>query len=131
MGVQGGAGFQQTSSTFNAGAINGLNYLMASNSLGTSYELRISLDATYASSGDPVFAGDTISLYLQSTESGGNEWFPNYSSSPEAGLLYTLAAAPAPEPSVLALLACGGVFTIAVIARRRRNYSRTSRRFSE
>ncbi|HEY1717350.1 MAG TPA: PEP-CTERM sorting domain-containing protein [Verrucomicrobiae bacterium] len=122
MGVQSGVGFQQASGVFNTGGtINGLNYMMASNSLGTSYELRISLDATYNTGGAPVFTGDTVSIYLESSEAGGSEWFPNFSSSAPAGLTYTLAAAPVPEPSSFSLLAFGGgALAIIGIARRRR-----------
>lgn len=131
--IQGGNGYQENSGVFNAGAVSGLNYLMASNSLGTDYELRLSLDVL-GTNGLPMLTGNTISIYLESGSeagSGGNEWFPNYSSSAEAGLLYTLAAAPVPEPSVFALLACGGAFTAMVFMRRRQSYLRSGRRFSK
>ncbi|HEY3761501.1 MAG TPA: hypothetical protein VGN23_07120 [Verrucomicrobiae bacterium] len=121
--VQSGNGYQETSGVFNAGAVNGLNYLMASNSLGTSYELSISLDATYASGGAPVFTGNTISLYLESSEGGsvGNEWFPNASGSSEGGLIYTLGVESVPEPSVAGVsLLCAGCVAVVVIQRRKK-----------
>jgi hypothetical protein len=131
--VQSGSGYQETSGVFNAGAIDGLDYLMASNSLGTSYELRISLTATDATGGTPVFPDSTISLYLESSEGGsvGNEWFPNASGSSEGGLIYTLAPEPAPEPSTSILLAGPGAFAVALIARRRLKYAQDKRNLSQ
>src|SRR6266478_3790288 len=64
--VQGGAGYQEKSGNFNAGGINGLDWLAAPAGPATEFELRIARNATYASDSTPVFAGDTIALVLES-----------------------------------------------------------------
>jgi hypothetical protein len=76
--VQAGAGYQQKTGTFNAGAINGLNWAGLPSGAATEFEFRISLHATNASDNTPVFASNGVSLTLESDKTGfiSTEWFP-------------------------------------------------------
>jgi hypothetical protein len=84
--IQGGAGYQETNGIFNDGTISGLSWLASPTGVGTNFEVRISRNATYAN-GTPVFTNNTIAIFLESSESAGNEWFPNIT----GGLTYTFA----------------------------------------
>ncbi len=90
--VQGGAGYQEKSGNFNAGGINGLDWLAAPAGPATEFELRIALNATNASDATPVFAGDTIALVLESETVSftPTEWVPPVA----GGLVYTFASPP-------------------------------------
>src|SRR5437879_1049507 len=86
--VQGGAGYQEKAGNFNAGGINGLDWLAAPAGPATEFELRIARNATYASDATPVFASDTIALVLESeTNFTPTEWVPPVL----GGLLHTVA----------------------------------------
>jgi hypothetical protein len=84
--IQSGNGYRETNGIFNAGSINGLSWLASPAGSGTDFEVRISLNATYTDS-SPVFVSNTFAIFLESSESAGNEWFPNVT----GGLTYTLA----------------------------------------
>lgn len=84
--IQSGSGYRETNGIFNAGAISGLSWSASPTGSGTEFEVRISLNATYAD-GHAVFSHNTFAIFLESGETGGNEWFPNVT----GGLTYTLA----------------------------------------
>ena len=85
--VQSGNGYRETNGVFNAGTINGLSWQASPAAPATEFEVRISRNATYALNGAPVFTNNTIAIFLESSESSGNEWFPNVT----GGLLYAFA----------------------------------------
>lgn len=87
--IQSGKGYRETNGVFNAGTINGLDWLASPSAPSTGFEVRISRHATYTN-GASIFANNTIAVFLESGESSGNEWFPNVS----GGLIYTFATDP-------------------------------------
>jgi len=93
--IQQGAGYQQASGTFNAGTINGLNWSNAP-ATGTNFEMSISLGATYASSGLPVFTGKTFAIAFEAEDTGFNPI--EYAPANGGGIVYTIATNSAVAP---------------------------------
>ena len=89
--IQGGIGYQEKNGGFNEGAINGLGWNLVGSPDSTDFEFSISLGATYASDGTPVFATNTIALLLEgdNTSYASTEYAP-----PSGGLVYTFATPP-------------------------------------
>ncbi len=89
--IQGGGGYQQKNGGFNEGGINGLDWAIVPEGVGTDFEFRISRHATYASDGLPVFTAATIGLVFDAE----NTSFQTVDTAPDAGgLLYSLFDAP-------------------------------------
>lgn len=90
--IQWGGGYQEKNGGFNEGGINGLGWNLAGSPDSTGFELSISLGATYASDGTPVFTTNTIALLLEgdNTSYASTEFAP-----PSGGLIYTFATPPA------------------------------------
>ncbi|HEY1717351.1 MAG TPA: immunoglobulin domain-containing protein [Verrucomicrobiae bacterium] len=101
--VQSGVGYYQAPGTFNAGAAGDVGWLSAPAAPASDFEYRISRH-TLGINGLPMFTNNTVALYLESGESSGSEWFPNFSSSPLAGLTYTFAPSSAILTTNLALV---------------------------
>src|SRR5262245_29089153 len=93
MVIQGGAGYQETNSAFNAGTVTGLGWLAAPSGTATEFELRIARSAKYSSDGTPVFTNNTIALVFESEDMNytPKEWVPPL----VGGLVYTFAEPPA------------------------------------
>jgi hypothetical protein len=70
--IQAGVGYQEKAGSFNAGDINGLDWLAAPTGAGTEFELRFSRHATYADpdAGGLVFRTNTIAVVLESENAG-------------------------------------------------------------
>jgi hypothetical protein len=91
--IQWGGGYQERNGGFNEGAITNLGWNLAGSPDSTDFEIAISLGATYASDGTPVFANGTIAILLE----GDNTSYINTAFAPPAGgLVYTFASASAP-----------------------------------
>lgn len=89
--IQGGGGFQEKNGGFNEGGINGLDWVIQPDGVGTDFEFRISRNATYASDGLPVFTASTIGLVFDAE----NTSFQTVDTAPDSGgLLYPLFDAP-------------------------------------
>jgi hypothetical protein len=103
--IQWGGGYQETNGGFNAGTINGLGWSMAGSADSTDFEMAISLKATYASDGTPVFNRGTVAILLEGDDTSYTsvEYAP-----PEGGLVYTLASPPAPPLTNLTLVSLTG-----------------------
>lgn len=103
--IQQGSGYQEKNGGFNEGGINGLDWAVTPEAEGVEFECRISRDATYATDGKPVFAGDTIHVMLETEDS-------NYvvaDTAPDSeGLAYTFATFPATELAALNVTLVGG-----------------------
>jgi hypothetical protein len=102
MVIQDGFGYQETNGSFNDGiTVNNLGWAIAGSTNSLDFELSISLGATYASDGSPVFTNNTIAIVLEGDTSGyvSEEYVPTY-----GGLIYTLASPPVPPSTNLALL---------------------------
>jgi hypothetical protein len=96
--VQGGGGYQQKGGGFNEGAIDGLNWLMAPEGVGTEFEVRFSRHAKFATDGLPVFAGDTIAFYLESE----NTSYQTVDVAPDADpVVHTFTATPLTDLAAL------------------------------
>jgi hypothetical protein len=95
--IQWGGGYQETNGSggFNVGNINGLGWAIAGSADYTDFEASISLGATDATGGSPVFSGlgSTIAILLEgdNTSYTSVEFVP-----PAGGFVYTLATPPAP-----------------------------------
>lgn len=89
--IQWGGGYQEKNGGFNEGGVNNLGWSIAGSADNLDFELAISLGATYASDGTPVFAGNTIAILLEgdNTSYVNSEFVP-----PTAGLVYFLAPVP-------------------------------------
>jgi hypothetical protein len=87
--IQWGGGYDERNGGFNSGGVNNLGWNIAGSAGETNYELSISLGATYASDGAPVFTGNTIAILLEgdTTNYVSQEFAPS-----AGGLVYTLAA---------------------------------------
>ena len=99
--IQGGAGYEETSTTFNAGGVNGLDWAIASSPDNTDFEMRISFSATYADDGSNVFTSPTIAFALDAENSSfaSVDWAPA-----TGGISYTIASPPVPPAANLALV---------------------------
>lgn len=84
--IQSGVPYQENSGVFNAGTDSNLNWLSAPAAPTNEFEIRISRN-TLGTNGLPVLTNNTIALFLESSESSGNEWFPTAT----GGLIYTFA----------------------------------------
>ncbi|HUD45431.1 MAG TPA: Ig-like domain-containing protein [Candidatus Baltobacteraceae bacterium] len=101
--IQGGAGYQEAAGIFNDGGVDNLGWAIAGSTNSMQFELSISLGATFASDGAPVFTNNTIALVFEGdTPSYDNvEFVPAEGT---GGLVYTLAPAPAPLSNNLPLI---------------------------
>jgi len=63
--IQWGGGYQERNGGFNEGGINNLGWSIAGSVDSTDFELSISLGATYASDGTPVFTNSTVAILLE------------------------------------------------------------------
>ena len=85
--IQSGSGYRELNGNFNAGGVNGVDWLASPGGTGTEFEVRISRSATYADNSAPVFTNGTIAFNFESDETIGNEWFP----SAPGGISYSFA----------------------------------------
>ena len=89
--IQGGGGFQEKNGGFNEGGIDGLDWFMQPDGVGTDFEFRISRSATFADDGQPVFTAPAIGLVFDAE----NTSFQTVDTAPDSGgLLYALFDAP-------------------------------------
>jgi hypothetical protein len=84
--IQSGVPYQENPGVFNAGMDSNLDWLSAPAAPANEFEVRISRN-TLGTNGLPVLTNNTIALFLESSESSENEWFPGAT----GGLLYTFA----------------------------------------
>jgi hypothetical protein len=99
--IQWGGGYDERSGVFNGGTVNNLGWAIAGSADSMDYELSISLGATYASDGAPVFTGNTIAILLEGDTASYSsvEFVP-----PSGGLVYTFASPPTPLSTNLSLV---------------------------
>ena len=90
--VQWGDGYQEKHGGFNETTINNLRWAIAGSVDSTDFELAISLRATYASDGTPVFATNTLAILLE----GDDTSYTSVEYVANGGLVYTLALGSAP-----------------------------------
>jgi hypothetical protein len=103
--IQGGAGYDERGNVFNGGDVNGLVWLCVPGDVGTNFEFRISLAATYVNDGLPVFTTNVINFAFDAE----NTSYVSVNRLPASGTLsYTLALAPAVPPGPLAMDVSGG-----------------------
>jgi len=89
--IQGGGGYQEKNGGFNEGGINGLDWAIFPEGVGTDFEFRFSRHATYESDGKPVFTNGTIALVFDAE----NTSFQTVDTAPDAGgLTYVLYEPP-------------------------------------
>ena len=90
--IQWGGGYDERTGVFNGGNVNNLGWDVAGSTNGLDFEASISLGATYALDGAPVFATNTITILLEgdTVAYASVEFAP-----PSGGLVYTLATVPA------------------------------------
>ena len=89
--VQSGGGYQQKNGGFNEGGINGLDWAISPEGVGTDFEFRISRKATFASDGLPVFTAPAVGLVFDAE----NTSFQTVDTAPDSGgLVYTFFDAP-------------------------------------
>jgi hypothetical protein len=102
--IQGGAGYQEATGVFNAGAINDLNWAAAPDGPAADFEARISRLAANASDGSPVFSSDTIAFILESEDAN----FARQDTAPDIeGVEYTFTPAPPPLGDAVDLVTLG------------------------
>ena len=95
--IQAGVGYQEKNGAFNEGPINGLDFAVAPEGVGSEFELRISRNATYGSDNQRVFTSDVIRFFLETENSS----FVTTDTAPNsAGLEVTLFGASAGSLSV-------------------------------
>jgi hypothetical protein len=100
--IQGGSGYQEKNGTFNDGTgINNLGWSIAGSADSTDFELAISLGATYASDGTPVFTSSTVAILLE----GDDTSYTSVEYVVNGGLVYALASAPTAPATNLTLVA--------------------------
>jgi len=100
--IQWGGGYQEKNGTFNDGTgINNLGWGIAGSADSMDFELAISLGATYASDGTPVFTSSTVAILLEGDDTAYTpvEFVVN------GGLVYGLASAPTAPVTNLSLVA--------------------------
>jgi hypothetical protein len=89
--IQGGGGYQEKNGGFNEGGINGLDWAISPEGVGTDFEFRFSRHATYESDGKRVFTNDTIALVFDAE----NTSFQTVDTAPDSGgLTYALFQPP-------------------------------------
>ena len=89
--IQGGGGYQEKNGGFNEGGINGLDWAISPEGVGTDFELRFSRHATYESDGQRVFTNSTIALVFDAE----NTSFQTVDTAPDSGgLTYVLYEPP-------------------------------------
>jgi hypothetical protein len=89
--IQGGGGYQQKNGGFNEGGINGLDWAIFPEGVGTDFEFRFSRRATYESDGKPAFTNSTIALVFDAE----NTSFQTVDTAPDSGgLTYVLYEPP-------------------------------------
>ena len=89
--IQGGGGYQEKNGGFNEGGINGLDWAISPEGVGTDFEFRFSRHATYESDGKQVFTNSTIALVFDAE----NTSFQTVDTAPDAGgLTYVLYEPP-------------------------------------
>ena len=100
--IQGGSGYQEKNGTFNDGTgINNLGWSIAGSADSMDFELSISLGATYASDGTPVFTSSTVAILLE----GDDTTYAPVEFVVNGGLVYALASAPTAPATNLSLVA--------------------------
>src|ERR1700677_2942823 len=83
--IQWGAGYEEATGAFNEGSINGLGWNIAGSPDSTDFEIAISLGATDATGGNPVFSSNTIAILLEGDNTGyANPIF----APPSGGMVY-------------------------------------------
>ena len=103
--IQWGGGYQEKNGTFNDGSgINNLGWGIAGSADSMDFELSISLGATYASDGTPVFTNSTIAILLE----GDDTSYTSVEFVTSGGLVYALASAPTAPTTNLTLVALSG-----------------------
>jgi hypothetical protein len=89
--IQGGGGYQEKNGGFNEGGINGLDWAISPEGVGTDFEFRFSRHATYESDGKRVFTNDTIAVVFDAE----NTSFQTVDTAPDSGgLTYVLSQPP-------------------------------------
>jgi hypothetical protein len=89
--MQGGGGYQQKNGAFNEGAIEDLDWAMQPEGTASEFELRFSRRSRYSTDGQPVFAGESIALFLESE----NTSFQTIDVAPDLDpILHVLSTAP-------------------------------------
>jgi len=63
--IENGGGYQQKNGGFNEGAVTDLDLLLAPQAQASEFECRISRQATYPTDGLPIFAHESLQLYLE------------------------------------------------------------------
>ncbi len=102
--IQWGGGYQERNGDFNEGGINNLGWSIAGSVDSTDFELSISLGATYASDGTPVFTNSTVAILLE----GDDTSYTSVEFAVNGGLVYTLASPPTALTTNLTLVALSG-----------------------
>jgi hypothetical protein len=102
--IQWGGGYQERNGGFNEGGINNLGWSIAGSVDSTDFELSISLGATYASDGTPVFTNSTVAILLE----GDDTSYTSVEFAVNGGLVYTLASPPTALTTNLTLVALSG-----------------------
>jgi hypothetical protein len=86
--IQDGAGYQEKGGGFNEGDVNGLDWAIAPEGVGTDFEYRFSRHAIYASDGSGVFTTNVVAILLEAE----NTSYQTRDIAPDAGVYtYTLA----------------------------------------
>jgi hypothetical protein len=89
--IQGGGGYQEKNRGFNEGGINGLDWAIFPEGVGTDFEFRFSRHATYESDGLRVFTNSTVALVFDAE----NTSFETVDTAPDSGgLVYALTEPP-------------------------------------
>jgi len=103
--IQGGAGYDERSNVFNGGDVNGVDWLCVPGDMGTNFEFRISLAATFANDGLRVFTNNIINFAFDAE----NTSYDSVNRMPDAGTLsYTLVESAPVPPGPLILDQAGG-----------------------
>jgi hypothetical protein len=107
--IQGGGGYQQKNGGFNEGAVEDLDWLIRPEGVAEEFELRFSRRARFASDGQPVFAGESIVLFLESE----NTSFQTIDVAPDfEPLIHELSDAPPSAIGPLSISSAAGGVTI-------------------
>ena len=63
--IQDGGGYQENGGGFNEGTVDGLDWVIAPEGIGTDFEFRFSRHAIYASDGNSVFTTNVVAILLE------------------------------------------------------------------